>query len=277
MTKPKTSRDFESSITIDASPAEVWEAITTSQGLTRWFPLQAEVEPGKGGSISISWGPPWEGTAPITAWEPTKHFQWTEQVAMSGDDEPRPVVVDFYLERDGNRTQVRLVQSGMGTEENWDDYLESISTGWKFELQGLRHYLENHRGTSRKVVWARKKIEVRPEICANHLFRTEGSGWRGLKQQHEPGSPVRLVSSEDKPFVLEGQLLVNELPRSLVLTAENLNRALFRYEYERVGNDRELWFWLSTYNLPEKQRAQWEEHLFQLLESAVSNTSMEVR
>ena len=32
---------------VDAAPEDVWEALATGAGLERWFPLEAQVEPGE--------------------------------------------------------------------------------------------------------------------------------------------------------------------------------------------------------------------------------------
>ena len=46
-----TQRLFEMSIDIEATPEHVWKALTDAAELTRWFPLQARVTPGTGGSM----------------------------------------------------------------------------------------------------------------------------------------------------------------------------------------------------------------------------------
>ncbi len=62
-----------------AAPVEaVWKALTDATELVRWFPLEAEVKPGVGGTIRLSWGPDYDGTAPISIWEPLRRFQWKE-------------------------------------------------------------------------------------------------------------------------------------------------------------------------------------------------------
>ena len=49
-------RSFSMSIDIDATPEEVWRALTDAGELMRWFPLQARVTPGKGGSRVLGMG-----------------------------------------------------------------------------------------------------------------------------------------------------------------------------------------------------------------------------
>lgn len=73
---PKQKLEYEIQV---AAPMEAgWKAMTDAAELARWFPIEAEVKPGVGGTIRLSWGPECEGTAPISIWESTGHFQWRE-------------------------------------------------------------------------------------------------------------------------------------------------------------------------------------------------------
>jgi uncharacterized protein YndB with AHSA1/START domain len=42
---------IEKQIDIASSAESVWKALTNAEELKRWFPLEARVEPGKGGKI----------------------------------------------------------------------------------------------------------------------------------------------------------------------------------------------------------------------------------
>src|SRR6267143_645562 len=66
----KKARTIEKQIELDAPANKIWQMLTDSEELARWFPLEACVEPGKGGKISLSWGPEYEGAAAIEVWEP---------------------------------------------------------------------------------------------------------------------------------------------------------------------------------------------------------------
>ncbi len=59
------------------------------------------------------------------------------------------LAMEFTLETHAGRTRLRIVHSGFGDGASWDDELESVSGGWQFELRGLRHYLEHHKGCDR--------------------------------------------------------------------------------------------------------------------------------
>ena len=66
------TRSVEGSLEIDASPERVWEALTTAEDLERWFPLEARVEPGVGGSVWLSWKNEYAATSEIVEWEPAR-------------------------------------------------------------------------------------------------------------------------------------------------------------------------------------------------------------
>ena len=82
---------------VAGSPEEVWEALTTAEGLRQWFPLDARVGNGEGDSIWLSWGPGCDGEAPIHIWEPARRFGWTEAYGDDEDGNPIKVAVDFYI------------------------------------------------------------------------------------------------------------------------------------------------------------------------------------
>ena len=165
MSEPKKS--IEKEIEIDASPEEVWQAISTSEGLTRWFPLEATVEPGPGGSVSLSWGPGVTGTARVGQWEDGKRIGWIESYGEGVE-----VTVDFHVEAKEGRTVFRVVQSGFSDGDEWAEYLDTVDSGWRYFLFNLKHYLERHGGRRRTMVWRRIKIELGREECWRLL--TEG-------------------------------------------------------------------------------------------------------
>ena len=63
------SREFEVPriVTLDASPEQVWSAVTTGQGVASWlFPTGGDPEPRVGGSA-------WGGHI-VQAWDPPSHY-----------------------------------------------------------------------------------------------------------------------------------------------------------------------------------------------------------
>ena len=69
-TMTEQQRAFEMSLDLAATPAEVWRALTEAEELVRWFPLQARVTPGAGGTMFWSWGDTGDWETRIDAWEP---------------------------------------------------------------------------------------------------------------------------------------------------------------------------------------------------------------
>jgi uncharacterized protein YndB with AHSA1/START domain len=53
----------------------VWQALTDACELERWFPLEARVTPGEGGSIYMSWKNEYTGESSILVWEPLHHLR----------------------------------------------------------------------------------------------------------------------------------------------------------------------------------------------------------
>src|ERR1700743_843259 len=74
---PDMSHDFEiaDELTLDATPEQVWEAISTGPGIDSWFMGRNEVEPRAGGSYRHSLKGSGE-TATVTGWEPGKRFAY---------------------------------------------------------------------------------------------------------------------------------------------------------------------------------------------------------
>jgi uncharacterized protein YndB with AHSA1/START domain len=126
-----TERKTDITIELAASADAMWKAMTDPGELARWFPMTARVKPRVGGSIWLSWGPGCEGEAPITAWEPGRHFQWQENAtnADGSVDPHRKLIIDLTLEASigGSYTgQVKFVTPPRGfcvTVESLNDAL----------------------------------------------------------------------------------------------------------------------------------------------------------
>lgn len=199
------SRSVIEEVVIDATPDDVWRAITEGEGLRRWFPVDARVTPGLGGTIWLSWGEGMSGEAPITAWEPGRHLQWTE------DRGPVKMAVDFHISTRDGQTVVRLVQSGFGDGPEWDGEFHMVSGGWAYFLANLAWYLTHHNGTPRDLLGYREPTALSRDAAYSSLCtlarqlggvpfmerpETGQAGFRlaGLNQsllfvEIEPGSP----------------------------------------------------------------------------------------
>lgn len=126
------AREFE----VDATPEEVWEAVTAGTGGWLW-PMEAP-EPrvgGKGpfGSDVIAWDPP---------------HRYTNRVGdVEGIAEQTLNQLDYTIEPrdDGKRAWVRYVHSGIFVED-WDNQYDGAAKHTGFYLHTLRQYLTRFRG-----------------------------------------------------------------------------------------------------------------------------------
>lgn len=236
-----TERAVERTVRIDAPVDAVWQALTDADELTRWFPLEARVTPGVGGSVWMAWrhGNEVDDTR-IEVWEPGRHLRC---VGRSGTW--LGIATDYHLERDGNRTVLRVVSSGFGEGDAWDDLLRAYGSGWDFELRGLRHYLERHRGVPRLVASARAPYAA--EDAAVWAQLTGPGGWFGADGVGHlaPGTAFRAQTATG--HALRGTVQSVEPPKQWVAIVEDLNDALLRVQLY----GREASVWLSTYGVPE--------------------------
>lgn len=270
MVSTVATRTVETQIEIKAPVEAVWKALTDAKELERWFPLNARVKPGVGGSVWLSWGPPFEGEGPIEIWEPNRRLKtgWPMWGEMPSDG-ARQVAVEYVLEAHGGMTLLRLVHSGFGVDAKWDKEYDGVRRGWAFELRGLRHYLENHRGKERRVIWSRKSTELPIAEAMSRVIGPEGRVLRGKIAGLKEGEAYSLELAGDR--TIEGAVAVNNPPRSFSGSVAGLNNAFFRCEIEACGPDgkEQVWLWFSTYDVPEAECEKLEGTLEPMLERAL--------
>jgi len=193
------TRSIELEVTVEATPEEAWEALTTGEGLERWFPLEARVEPGEEGGVWLSWGPGCEGEAPIHVWEPHERFGWTESYGEDESGRPIRVAVDFHIEGQGGSTVVRLVQSGLSASADWDEMYDALKDGWTYFLFNLGFHFRMHGGERRRMVWLRHPTELtRDEVWRRLMKARLVDGGEGADGPHillADAQPARRVSS----------------------------------------------------------------------------------
>ncbi|HUE77821.1 MAG TPA: SRPBCC domain-containing protein [Longimicrobiales bacterium] len=195
MEKTEETRSAEGTIEIGASPERVWRALTDPRELERWFPLEARVEPGPGGSVWLSWKNEFAGLSEIVAWRPPHVLAY----AWGWSEDAPPQVTEYVLEGDGGSTLLRVVTSGFPADASWDDMVEGTRTGWSFELRSLKAYLERHDGESRHVAYVRRRVPLPSAEIGRRLFGDEG-----LAARHAPaGSTFDLDSPLQHACVME--------------------------------------------------------------------------
>ena len=109
----RTDRGIDLTIDIDATLDEVWQALTTGEGIARWFAPYATVTPGEGGSVSVGWDPKEMWDTPITVWEPMRRMQTASEMP-SKDGRIVRLAVDYYLDVQGGRVRGLQVEEEVG-------------------------------------------------------------------------------------------------------------------------------------------------------------------
>jgi uncharacterized protein YndB with AHSA1/START domain len=228
----RQTRSAEGQISIDATPEQVWKAITDERELVRWFPLDARVEPGPGGSVFMSWRNEFAATMKILLWDPPRQLR-TSWSFHAGDEITQ--ITDYLIEGKGGSTVIRTVTSGFPLDASWDGWVEGTNRGWAFELRSLKHYLERHIGEPRHVVYLRRRIPISSQTAwARLVADRELEPWLGSGQvfDRQPG--------------IQHAAVVNDPPDSL-----------FRASIEPGGpgaDQREVVLWLSAWGGGDQER-----------------------
>lgn len=123
----------------------VWAALTTAEGLSRWFGSVAEIDLRPGGRAFFRWDDLGEeSVATIAVVDPPHRFAFRWAIEGLPEDDALQTLVDFTLEPVPDGTRLRLVESGFAQAA--DDVAQSArkanSQGWDTELVDLGAYLD---------------------------------------------------------------------------------------------------------------------------------------
>ncbi len=136
-------REFEvrAEIAIEATPEQVWEAISTGPGIDSWFMGRNDVQRRDGGTVTQSIGGT-TYTSTVTAWEPSKRFTYQSDELPDGTF----MAFDYLIEgRAGGSTALRLVHSGF-LSDDWEAQYDALKKGDGMYLQKLAAYLKHFPG-----------------------------------------------------------------------------------------------------------------------------------
>jgi uncharacterized protein YndB with AHSA1/START domain len=253
-TAAEPTRAFRMALDIDAPADIVWRALTDADELVRWFPVEASVTPGAGGTMVWSWGLGWDWETRIDAWEPGRLLRLVQEDARPydsqgrmlppGEVEPARIAIEFTLETFEGKTRLRMVHSGFGRGAAWDDELEGITEGWQAELRSLRHYLERHSGKPRtfKLAWITTRLSR--EEAWNRLIGP--GGFRITPAEPETGQSYEVVVPGGRRYTGTVEL---HLPRQTVAgTVHELDDGWFRVlTWAAPGGETGVWAGLATY------------------------------
>lgn len=139
MSEPSQGRVIDLSVEVPGTPEQVWDAVATGPGITSWF-VPHEVAEQEGGTVTMSFGSMGEEKATVAVWDPPR------RVVFTGGGE-HPLAYEWLVEaKDGGTCVVRLVNSGFGQGEAWDNDYDAMTQGWRLLLQILQLHLTHFRG-----------------------------------------------------------------------------------------------------------------------------------
>jgi len=232
-------------IAIDAPIEAVWKAIADGEELTRWFVQEASVEPGVGGTITISWDGEEKSSGTIEAWEPNKKLRKRLDPIEMGplkSDPAVPMVDEYTIERRDGKTVLRLVSSGIPNTPEWDGFYNGTDTGWPSFFRTLRHYLERHAGKPRTTMTIVGKLSGSAEDAWTRLVAAV--------------TPTGTIVFEKAPAILEANI-------------SELGDAYLAHSVSGSGANRYVYTILSLYGKTPAEvdtiRAKWQPWLEQVL------------
>jgi len=136
-----TDYQIESEILIDAPAEVVWRTITEPDQITQWFADKVELEVTPGGRGYMGFGEQ-GGPVVVETVDPPNRFsyRWNHPTG----EEPttlNSLLVEFTLVREGDRTRLRVVESGLGsiarTDIDKQRYASEHNEGWAKFLDRL--------------------------------------------------------------------------------------------------------------------------------------------
>jgi uncharacterized protein YndB with AHSA1/START domain len=261
MSKDRTRPPQTHEIEIDAPPEAVWKAISTGEGLTRWYAEEARVEPRAGGENWISWGEGQEVGNQNLAWEPGRRLRVGKPNHETATDW-NAIVIDFEIETRGGRTLLKLVQSGLPAGPDWDSMDDGTDVGWDMFLFALKFHLERHAGKVRRTIlryWASPRSADATFGALRELLGIAADDLRA------GGRYAATTAGGEK---IGGEIIAVEPGRLLVATVEPLSDALVSFTVNATGEGAYVNFIVGTFGLTEARYAEAKARWSQLLQQA---------
>ena len=249
MSDPKpTTRAITLEALLPATPEEAVRFLSDPAELAKWFAPYVD------GSV---------GEVLTFRWPPEMQWQEWVEVARSGrlvrwgdpptdprqGGSPGGMVIEWTLTSEPGGTRLRMVHSGFGEGESWDDQYDATLAGWRFFLWHLVEVLRQHRAETRTVAWERRKSTLSREALGTKLFGPQGLAFEPERPRAGSVAHLRLGDSR---LAFEVQHV--QWPTHIWGRLPGLNGALLLVEMEpgRTGAF-STGFWLSTYGLDQNR------------------------
>lgn len=128
-------------LVIKASPGKVYKAISTTNGLRRWWTAEANADDQVGGFAEFTFGKQYYNKMKITKLIPDKIVKWE---CLEGNAEWIGTTFHFYLEEKDGSTILRFIH---GNWKDETDFFASCNYHWGYYMRSLAYYCEKGEGT----------------------------------------------------------------------------------------------------------------------------------
>src|SRR3954447_17828264 len=118
---------------VEASPEEVWEALTDEDRLEEWLAPNVELDPVEGGEIAVRDGDD-ERTGTVETMEESERFAFTWSRPGEGES-----FVEFTIEALRGGSRVTVVETPMHSAAKTAAGLTAMAGGWDSRLERLGH------------------------------------------------------------------------------------------------------------------------------------------
>lgn len=136
-----SDRSIVLSRTLDASPAEVFRALTDARELSRWWTTTAESDARTGGAFSYVFE--FDDASRNHTYVGNYHdVTPDERVSYPWQTSLGETTVDVRLRPSGDGTELTLTHSGWGESAESDEAVHLHEQGWSFFLDNLVAYLD---------------------------------------------------------------------------------------------------------------------------------------
>lgn len=124
-----------------ASPTEVYDALTTVEGLAGWWTEDASGDGSPGGTLAFRFPPIGGFDMEVVSATPGQEVAWR---VVAGPEEWVGTTIDWRLSRDGDWTVVLFGHRGWSESV---EFMHHCSTKWATFLMSMKAYVETGSGS----------------------------------------------------------------------------------------------------------------------------------
>jgi uncharacterized protein YndB with AHSA1/START domain len=136
------TRGYAHRVDIMADGQRVWRAFTDPACLTRWCAPDARIRPYAGGSFRASVDRVTELEAHIDVFEAGRRMRLIFLPSEALPATESAIVTDFILEALPAGTILRVLGSGIPSDEAWDTQYKRLRAGWERAMARLKVFVE---------------------------------------------------------------------------------------------------------------------------------------